>query len=130
MDRSLQRLEGMTTGFLLGRLAWVALPALVLLGPRSYACNLHPLARLSDSMEPGTPYRTALARFEAYADRTGPGEGGDAVLGDLTPRNAGDGSSPAHILFIQDLWQDEDLALTAWFGPDERLQGVDFTCGG
>lgn len=119
----------MKTRSTLGRLAWVALPALVLLGPRGYACRLHPLARLSEELEPGLPYALALSRFEAYASRTGPAAPRDAVLGDLVPTPSASGEKvPSRILFIQDLWMEEDLKLTAWFGDDQTLEGVSFSC--
>lgn len=113
----------------LGRLAWVALPTLVLLGPRNYACRLHPLAQLSEEMEPGLPYEAALSRFEAYASRSEAADADEPLLGDLVPTpGRGEETGATHILFIQELWMDEDLQLTAWFGRDETLQGVDFTC--
>ncbi|MDT8341691.1 MAG: hypothetical protein RQ751_09290 [Longimicrobiales bacterium] len=119
----------MKTRSALGRLAWVALPTLVLLGPRNYACRLHPLAQLSREMEPGLPYEAALSRFEAYTSRTGTAGADEALLGDLVPTTGVEGGQGAsHILFIQDLWMEEDLQLTAWFDGNERLQGVDFTC--
>ncbi|HSG49382.1 MAG TPA: hypothetical protein VLA43_16295 [Longimicrobiales bacterium] len=119
----------MKTRSALGRLAWVALPTLVLLGPRNYACRLHPLAQLSREMEPGLPYEAALSRFEAYASRSGADDPDQPVLGDLVPTSGpGAAEAASHILFIQELWLEEDLQLTAWFGRDERLQGVDFTC--
>lgn len=120
----------MTSSMTLGKLAVLALPALFVIGPVRDACEAHALARMAEEISPGTSYATALARFEAYAERSGPERGGDAILGEITPQRPGPGrSAPARILFIQDLWQDRDVAITAWFGDDERVEGVEFTCG-
>lgn len=118
----------MTTGISLGRLVVLAFPALLFVAPEARSCDTHPLARLATDIRPGTPYAQALTRFESYADRSGPEQGGDAILGNIEPR--GEGQAPARILFIQDLWMDRDVALTAWFGADLRLRGVEFTCDG
>lgn len=128
MDRSLQQKQGMTTGITLGRLAVLAFPALLFVGPQARSCETHPLARIAGEIQPGTPYSETLTRFESYAARSGPEQGGDAILGNIVPRGAG--QAPARILFIQDLWMDRDVALTAWFGADQRVQGVEFICGG
>lgn len=117
------------TGFALGRLAWAALPALLLAGPQGDPCRAHPLAQLSRELEPGLPFAAALSRFEAYASRSGPAEEADAVVGSWTPRaSPGASAVPSRILFVQDLWMDQDLVLTAWFDADLRLQGSEFRC--
>ena len=126
----MQRHDGMTSSITLGRLAVLALPALFVVGPVRDACEAHALARIADEISPGTPYSEALDRFEAYAARSGPEHGGDAILGEIAPRPPEQGrQAAARILFVQDLWQDRDVALTAWFGADDRVQGVEFTCG-
>lgn len=119
----------MKTRSTLGRMAWVVLPALVLLGPRTYACELHPLARLSSQVEEGMSLRAVLSRFETYTDRSDPAAGGSAILLDLVPRGAGEGGVASRILSVQDLWLEEDLELTAWFDESGTLLGTGFRCG-
>lgn len=119
----------MTTGFALGRLAWVVIPTLLLTGPRGYGCSQHPLAQLSRELEPGLAFEAALSRFEAYASRSGPRDVSDAVVGSWIPKaSRGAEEVPSRILFIQDLWMDRDLVLVAWFDADRRLQGSEYRC--
>jgi hypothetical protein len=115
----------MITPVALGWLARLAIPFLSVAVPSTYGCHLHPLARLSQTVEEGMPVQTVLARFEAYADQTDPDAGGVAVLGDLRPRSG----RASRILFVQDLWKDEDLILTAWFDQSGTARSVDYRCG-
>lgn len=119
----------MNTLLVLGGLAWAAFPAVSFLDSPAYRCEYHPLARLSAVVDEGMALESVLARFEAYATRSGPDAGGVAVLGDIVPTSkAADRRVASRILFIEDLWLDEVVKLVAWFDGGGRVEGTRFLC--